>query len=117
MEGTSSLGYQRSEPMETIKSDDKFTLAAYARDNNLLDQGGWKWARGITKNPQKFIRMARIFAAQMKRYGAKYKFGIRVPRNYREAVEIDRKNGNTLWQDTVNKEVAQIMDYKMFKIR
>jgi hypothetical protein len=32
------------EPMEVIKADDKFSLAAYARDNKLLDIPRWKWA-------------------------------------------------------------------------
>ena len=54
------------EHMDTIKADDKITLAAYARDKGLLDQPGWKWARRFTKNPKKFVRMSRIFTAQTK---------------------------------------------------
>ena len=83
--------------MDVIKADDKFTLAAYARDSGLLDTPKWKWAGRITKNPTKFIRMARIFAAQTKAHGPRFKFGVQVPRTYREAVEVVKQNGNTLW--------------------
>ena len=30
-----------------------------------------------------------------------YKYGVRVPRNVKEALEIDAKNGNTLWADDI----------------
>ena len=48
--------------MSTIKENDKFTLAKYAHDNDLVNQPGWKWARRLIKNPKKFFRMAKIFA-------------------------------------------------------
>ena len=28
-----------------------------------------------------------------------YKFGVRVPRNYAEAISLQNENGNTVWQD------------------
>ena len=79
-------GDETWEPMSTIKEDDKLTLAKYAQDNDPVNQPGWKWARRLTKNPKKFIRMAKIFAAQTRRHGVKYKHGVKVPRNYKEAV-------------------------------
>ena len=101
--------------MSTIKEDDKLTLAKYAQDNDLVNLPGWKWARRLTKNPKKFIQMAKIFAAQTKRHGVKYKHGVKVPRNYKEAIKFDQENGNTLWQDAVDREMGQIMDFKTFK--
>ena len=103
------------EPMQVIKEDDRITLAAYARECELLDTPGWKWARRLTKNPKKFIRMAKIFASQTRNHGPKFKYGIRVPRNYKEAVELDKANGNTLWQDAIKKELGQINDFRTFK--
>ena len=103
------------EPMELIKEDDKITLAAYARENDLVETAGWKWARRLTKNPKKFIRMAKIFATQSRTHGAKYKYGIQIPKDYEEAVRFDEANGNTLWQDAVKKEMGQLGDFKTFK--
>ncbi len=44
-----------------------------------------------------------------------YKFGVRVPRTYHEALEIDNECGNRLWQEAIDKEMEQIMEYKVFR--
>ena len=109
-------GDETWEPMKVIKEDDKLTLAKYAHDNDLVDQPGWKRARRLTESPKKFIRMARIFAAQAKKHGTKYKHGVKVPRNFNEAVKFDQENRNSLWQDAVKREMGQMMDFKTFKL-
>ena len=35
----------------------------------------------------------------------KHKYGITVPNIVKEAIEIDKKNGNTLWWDAIMKEM------------
>ena len=49
--------------------------------------------------------------------GIKYQFGVRIPRSYKEAIAIDRANGNTLWQDAIQKELDQIREYNTFIAR
>ena len=44
----------------------------------------------------------------------RYKFGVRIPRTYNEAIMLDKENGNTLWQDAVRRELDQISSYKSF---
>ena len=34
-----------------------------------------------------------------------HKYGVRVPRNVKEALEIDTKNVNTLWADAIGLEM------------
>ena len=34
----------------------------------------------------------------------RYKFGVKVPRTYAEAVKFDEENGNTLWMDAIRLE-------------
>ena len=51
----------------------------------------------------------------MSQPGVKYQFGVRVPRNYREAMTIDKANGNTLWQDAMKAEIGQLFDYETFE--
>ena len=101
--------------MQTIKEDDQVTFAVYDRDNNLLDMTKWKWTRLLAKNPKKFIRMSRIFAAQTKWYNTKYNYIFKVPRNVKNAINFDRENGNTLWQDSAVKEMAHIKDFQTFR--
>ena len=44
----------------------------------------------------------------------KYKFGIRIPRKYSEALLLDNTNGNTFWEDSVCCELDQLYSYHMF---
>ena len=83
------------EPLYDMRLFDIMTLAKYAHDNDLINTPGWKWAKKKTKNPKKFIRMAKIFKSQVNPPGPRYKFGVRIPRNREEALRLDKINGNT----------------------
>ena len=37
-----------------------------------------------------------------------HKFGIEVPRSVAEAYALDKKNGNTLWADSIAKEMMNV---------
>ncbi len=37
-----------------------------------------------------------------------HKFGIEVPKTVKEALALDRKNGNTLWVDAIAKEMKEV---------
>ena len=42
-------------------------------------------------------------------------YGFLVPRNYRQAMELDEKNGNNRWAIATKIELAQIMEYNTFQ--
>ena len=105
------------EPLKEMKLADMVTLAKYAHDHNLVDQPGWKWAKTKTKNPQKFMRLAKIFKSQVNPPSPRYKFGVRVPRNRQEALVIDKINGNNLWEEAIEKEINQLLFYDTFDIK
>ena len=44
----------------------------------------------------------------------KYKFGIQVPKGIKNAIELDKKNGNSLCQDAVKTDLKQLIDYQTF---
>jgi hypothetical protein len=44
----------------------------------------------------------------------RYKYGFQVPRNYEDAVRIDRFNGNTKWQEAVKVELDSVNSYNVF---
>ena len=107
------------EPMEVIKKDDPITLAKYAKEQNLLDYSIWKWARSYSKNEKKYKRLLKQARLMKKRTGKaiKYQFGIRVPRNIREAYVLDSVNGDTKWHDAIEKEVKMLKDvYPCFRV-
>ncbi len=37
-----------------------------------------------------------------------HKFGIEVPKTVKEALALDRKNGNTLWADAIAKQMREV---------
>ena len=41
-------------------------------------------------------------------------FGLEVPCNVREALELDRKNGNHRWAEEIHKEMKGLQDQKTF---
>ena len=59
----------------------------------------------------------RIIAAVNKRYHkCSHKFGIEIPKTVKRAIEIDRENGNTFWQDALaNEMVALQVAFKIFE--
>jgi hypothetical protein len=44
----------------------------------------------------------------------KYKFGIQVPRGIRNAISLDKKNKNNLWQEAIDTVLKQLTDYETF---
>jgi hypothetical protein len=46
--------------------------------------------------------------------GIKYKFGIQVPKGIKNAINLDKKNGNNLWEEAIKTELKQLTDYQTF---
>ena len=102
------------EPLDMIASDDPVTCAEYAMKQNLLDTPGWKRFRRYAKNEKKLNRL--INQAKLRSYRREpfWKFGVLVPRTHAQAVELDKINGNTKWQDAEATEMSQLIEYQTF---
>ena len=44
-----------------------------------------------------------------------YQYGFEVPRDYKDALRIDKQNGKPKWQEAIDLELDQIKEYKVFK--
>ena len=84
-----------SEPLRVIGVDDPVSCAQYALDNDLLTTDGWRRFRSIAKNKKKITRMVRQAKLRSYKYSPKYSYGFEIPKDYKHAVELDRKNKNT----------------------
>ena len=62
------------------------------------------------------IEMAKVNKTLASPTYIRYKFGIEVPRGIKNAIELDRKNGNTLWKDAIKTELKQLSDYQTFLV-
>ena len=64
------------------------------------------WVTFVLKKREWIIKAVKDRAAK---YLKKcIKFGIEVPRTVKEAYKLDRKNGNTLWANTIQKEMETV---------
>jgi hypothetical protein len=44
-----------------------------------------------------------------------FKYGVWVPKNVKEALDVDKKNGNSLWREAIFKEIDALQQFKTFK--
>ena len=95
--------------------DDPITVSLYAQRNGLLKTEGWKRCKPYVSNQKKLARMVNQARLKSNRTRPIYKYGVQVPRNHNEAVKIDEKNGNTLWQDAEKLETEQLFEYTTFE--
>ena len=73
-------------------------------------------AQGIDKTPafawwMPYVlrKRKRILAAVRSHYHKQtHKFGFKIPKTVKQALEIDKEDGNTLWQDAIVKEMANV---------
>ncbi|WP_371068332.1 hypothetical protein, partial [Salmonella enterica] len=85
----------------------------------LLNLDGWKRFKRLAQQEKKAERMRRQNALAAKRQGPKFQFGIQVPRNEKEAEDLDAKYvasfGTPKWREAEELEVASLLDYDSFE--
>jgi hypothetical protein len=83
-------------------------IISFARNNNLLDIMPFchltQYCRSNTA-----VDNARILKVSTSPAGIKYKFGIQVPKGIKNEIDLDKKNGNQLWQEAI-----KITDFQTF---
>ena len=108
------------EPLQLMIEDDPISLALYATNNNLLKTPGWKRLNHIVQDTvmkrNKLRNMLHQYhVCQGKRTkGPVYQFGIQIPRNVKEAIELDLKSGDTKWQDAMQEEIDSLLGFDTF---
>jgi hypothetical protein len=97
-------------PLDLIASDYPVTCAEYAMKHGLLDTPGWKRFNRYAKIRKKMQRMINQAKLQSYRRDPCCKFGILVPQNHKQAVEIDKRNRNTFWQHAAATEMRHLLE-------
>ena len=80
-------------------------LVEYATARNNASEPALCWWVPYTLRKRDIITSA-VKARARK---ATQKFGIRVPNTIEEAIAIDEQSGNTLWQDSIAKEMKTVL--------
>ena len=102
------------EPLSIMAKDDPITCAVYAKDNNLLETDGWKTLRKYARRATKLARQVKQAKARQRKYGPVYKFGVQVPKDWKEARKLQAEFGHTKWTDAEVIEKDQVDDYETF---
>jgi hypothetical protein len=89
------------EPLHILAKDDPLTCALCAKNNNLPDQPGWKQFRKL----KRLVNHSNLRSVHRTMH---YQYGLLVPNTHAAAVELDRINGNTKWQDAEQLEVGSL---------
>jgi hypothetical protein len=61
------------------------------------------------------LRMENQAKLRSKRSAPIYKYGFRVPRTAKDAIEIDKANNNTRWKESMALEISQLQEYDTFR--
>ena len=97
-----------------MAKDDPITCAQHAKGHGLLDTDGWKSLKSIATHHKKFQRQVKQCKAQQKKHAPKFKFGVQIPANWKDARRIQGKLGHTLWTDAETTEQEALKDYETF---
>jgi hypothetical protein len=88
-------------------------IISFARNNNLLDKIPFchltQYCRSNTA-----VHIAKILKVSTSPAGIKYKFGIQVPKGIKNSIDLNKKNGNQLWQEAIKTELKQLTDDQTF---
>jgi hypothetical protein len=91
-------------PVKDVKEAYPVQLAEYATQNKISEQPAFAW---WTKYVLK--KRDRIISKTASRYWQKtHKYGVKIPKSVKEAMQIDKENGDTKWWDAIIQEMGNV---------
>ena len=92
-------------PLSTVKESNPIELAEFAVAHGLHNEPAFAWwVPRVLRKRKHFINKLQ---KEVKR--SNLKFGLVVPKTVREALEIDKKNGNEYWNNAIKKELRNVL--------
>ena len=90
--------------LKDLKESYPVELAHYAVNRSIQDEPAFAWWVPYVMKKEKRI----LQKVKSKYWSRTHKYGVRIPKSIKEAMEIDRENGNTLWMDAVRLEMKNV---------
>ena len=83
-----------------LKESNPVECAEYALSQGLINEPAFNWWVGfVLKKQERIILLVRKRNTRYLKRNEK--FGIYIPNNVKEALKLDKENGNTLWADAI----------------
>ena len=110
-------GFHSWEDLDHVVRHDPMTVAEYAEKNGLLDTHGWKRLNRIYgRRKDKVYIHGATTKNRISNKAPKYKFGVAVPRNTKEAYLLDEQNGNLKWTEAIKTETELLWEFGTFQV-
>ena len=90
-------------------------VTKYAIKHQTLLKPGWHVVKKYLEINSTTRDHTRVYKLTSKRAKV-YKFGIQVPQDSLEVLEIDYKRGETYWTDSINTEIGCLNQYTTFRV-
>ena len=90
--------------LKDLKESYPVELAMYATNHKIANDPAFAWWVPFVLKKQK----RKLQKVKTKYWSCTHKYGIRIPKNMKEAMEIDREAGNTLWMDAIRLEMRNV---------
>ena len=103
------------EPLNEIAKFAPLTMACYGQDHTLLSLPGWQFLQCTAKHHCLINHMCFNAMKDSNKYQPHYKFSIKIPQSYKEALIIDQEICNSLWKDVPALELKQLQEYDAFQ--
>ena len=107
-------GATSTESFEALEKDILVDLAIYAKENNILELDGRDTLKQLadqSKSTERLVKQAKLHSLK---YSPQHKYGFEIPKDYKDAERLDRKNGNDDWKDANKLEHEQLREYNVF---
>jgi hypothetical protein len=92
-------------PLKDLKESNPVEVAEYAVANKIAEEPAFAWwVRPTLRKRDRIIKKIKT-----KYWKRTHKYGIRMPKSIKEALEIDAETGTTFWQDAIGKEIKNAM--------
>jgi hypothetical protein len=89
---------------DALRIQDPYPLITYTVKRKLTKQPGWEWTRDYLKDDDCLASMVKAYKSSVKN-GTRFMFGVEIPKNFKRALEMDKENGNNLWQESIDKDL------------
>ena len=92
-------------PLKDIKESYPIQVAEYSINNKLSEEPAFAWwVRHVLRKRDRIIK--KVKSSYLRKT---HKYGIEIPKNVEQAIQLDIDNGNTYWMDAIEKEMKNVM--------
>ena len=90
--------------LKELKESNPIEVAEYAVANFIVEEPAFKWWVSWTVRKRNIV----ISKLKGKYWRTTHKFSIRLPKDVKEALDINRITGTDFWRKAVNKEISEV---------